>query len=99
MCKSTVCLDDTLVNKSLRKHGSDRLVTSTQAFGQGNDVRYYAFLLKGKITTGTPTTSHHFIHDQQYLVAVTDFADGLKISLNSRYRTQRCAYDSLNQKS
>ena len=97
--KRAESLDNTLVNIPLGDNSTDGLITATQTLGQRDDIRRYPFLFKGKIAAGSPATGHHLIHDQQHLVAVTDIADNLKVTFNSRYGAQCRANDGLDNES
>ncbi len=66
---------DGLVDRCGAEHRADRLVSSAEALGDGDDVRRDAFLLAGEKRPRAPASAHHLVKDQQHAMAIADLAD------------------------
>src|SRR5690606_16892576 len=65
------------------KHRGNGLITTTQPFGQRQDIRRNALLLERMVSAGTANAAHDFVEDQDHTIAVADLAYLLEVA---RYR-------------
>ena len=91
----SVCVCNRISDRAAKYGRRKRNVTAGQTLGHRNDVCRHAIVLERAPRAAAPRTTHDFIGDQQYFVAVAHLTHGLRVSGRSGHDPTSGANDRL----